>query len=587
MTQSHRDIRTRIRGFRVRPGKELQRRTLRDMMSAHDRSCAGGSDAGTSGDTSTTSTIDERMLPRRRSKLLRTSRWLVPAAAACVIIALAMEWWEQDPGLVRTAYADELRQIVANSEAAEWVHIRYPKGSVEGADRGEYWASYRPYRAFAVKDKSVSFEDGSSQRHYVYDIATRTITIRPLPPDPNGLRQKKSFLEVFQAYVDSARDRCEGLEIRKSTEATDDKTYDVFTVVTHDPPRTLAFCVDPAMQRIVRLKMGGEGMPAPVAFSLDYPETGPTDVYAMGLVPRDAKIIDLAQPGWEEAREKVEALDAKRLAARDAFAPTYYAIIALVKREEAGSVPLVVRVVYKKAGRYRLEEYGPGLSADVPFTDMEGMERWLKGERPQVIAFIDGDGDDGTLMRLSSDGSSIVKTPSGGSLRNWTVESLGWGAARRWQAENAVAFPHEFSAENGLVVRQHSMQGRVSRGGAVAHPLRVRVEFESKRDYLVREWEQTEDLDAPWQRDKDWLSNAPEDWEAHSFRRRHVKTLTLLPVKTPQGQWYPKILSRTRTTDGEAPSKVTTFVHLDTTREIPDGLLDPTRVTKDSFRHGS
>ena len=99
MSSGNDDIEARIRRFRVRPGAEMRRRTLCDVLAAHERSQDAGSAAIRSAAAKTKTTSDgtvpvgEAALPVRKGKnIMKTLKWSVPVAAAACIVAGLLVW---------------------------------------------------------------------------------------------------------------------------------------------------------------------------------------------------------------------------------------------------------------------------------------------------------------------------------------------------------------------------------------------------------------------------------------------------------------------------------------------------------------
>ena len=226
-------------------------------------------------------TGDDTMTTKRR--ILR----LTPAAAAIVTLAIGV-WLLPGPGGVESVYA-ELNQSAANTNAAEWVHFR---GTFMG-EEAEGWISVDPVRKVVKSADRIYFTDGPSLRHFFYTPANRTLRIEPFceaSRDQVANLKQKTFLEVMLAMFAYDKER-EGGKLTRRAETVDGKAYDVFTFERATCAEVTSLWVDPGTKQVAMITGKGGTWPKPIRLELDYPKTGPADIYALG-VPRDAKIID-------------------------------------------------------------------------------------------------------------------------------------------------------------------------------------------------------------------------------------------------------------------------------------------------------
>ena len=215
---------------------------------------------------------------------------LTKIAAAVICLAVLGLWWlSSSPDMASSAYA-EMLEAVGNTQAAEWVHI-----DVEGSEVREGWISFRPYRQCYATAKQVIYEDGLSGRLYSYEQSSQTITVKLLDRNA-GMREKSGLLDFISTAIDTwAKKR--GAEVLKNLETIEGKDYTIYSVKVTGQPKEglLEVKIDSEINRVVRVKFAGGSLPEPIIMRFDYPETGPADIYELG-VPRDAKIVDLTKP---------------------------------------------------------------------------------------------------------------------------------------------------------------------------------------------------------------------------------------------------------------------------------------------------
>lgn len=528
--------------------------------------------------------------PKWRLKSRAFKVALTVATAACVLAG--MFWWlttvpVSGPGPVpvpRMAAYASLVEAMENSKAAEWVHMR----SEMNGQEAEAWISFQPYRNFSITPDSIAVEDHVEERRYSYDRNTNTITIDALPrgsEDP--MDDATNFFDAMMAGMKMMQETY-GVEVTQSRELLDDWTYDVITVSLKGmSSRTI---INPETQRIIR----SEGVTTDeagqqknrVVIYFDYPESGPADIYELG-VPRDATIIKTFQ-------EELRALEKMVVSARKRFDPTYFAIVynGMVGPDGVYS-PSRIRIVYKKNGRYRIERYpvrppGESLSREdlrrrLPADDMAALEAELKTRKPSDVLLAEPARFERTRIYLDDKGNLQKETQR---FSGWldTAEPASWPFAI--PAKGSVAEPEHLKGKVGrfgpLTAAENLSMGLTAGGKSTIPPTRTRWYFNPERDYICEEYESLVDVEAPWQDDPDWLKGLDLD-EPGRTRRSESTRKVIEYAKTPAGRWYAKKVLSNFIDHQDEHSQSITIVHLDTTREIPLSLFDPDRVSSDTF----
>ena len=204
--------------------------------------------------------------------------------------------------MASSAYA-ELVQAVDNSKTAEWVHLRtlFEGEEVEGEEI-EAWYSTQPFRQFIRRANLIHCIDGQTGRSYEYDVPSQTLTISLIQKSNvvAGTFSQKSFLDTVLLQIDYITKE-EGVALTRSQERIDGNMFVVLTLTgpeeSEDMPKPMQIKIriDPLANRIVQISRQGGNLPGLISMNVDYPQTGPADIYAFG-VPRDAKIVDRTGP---------------------------------------------------------------------------------------------------------------------------------------------------------------------------------------------------------------------------------------------------------------------------------------------------
>jgi len=568
-----------LKGAKVNPSPQLENRMRALWAEAAGKELGGATRREAAGHQSLS-----------RKRLLRVG---VPIAAVCLAL-LAGRYLLSGRGVMPSAYA-ELMQAARNSQAAQWLHAT----GTAGGEEVEGWFSLRPFRTFLKRGDQVEAADAEAHREYKYDPATNTLTVSYVPEVPEEMRQAPSFLAAMLAQLERAEQ--EGLiEITKRHVLADGRKYEVYTVtLNNEEAMEATLTVDSSTQRLVRIESqasppGGCG---PMELAFDYPDSGPADIYALG-VPRDAKVVEnLPTTDLLQLHEEVEQ-------ARNSFAPSYRAIIwrghASGDRAEYRLDQLVV--VYKKNGRYRLEwgrepvavslPGGRGLEElleRLPADDGAALEKWAQQVRPRDVYFNENTIDSkGVRLSLSPEGELQRDTTLGLPGRN-TVEDLTWSSPIHKTGEKV--FPGKEGQFGPLLGTGYETQGRVDNGDISWFPSRIRRFWNPARDYAREEREALQEANAGWQEDKDWMREADPElikrrWLSDADKIKDYKASHTDRIveygRTPAGQWYAKkiVFEHTSNLRASAPKQMT-VIYVDTEAEIPDELLEPESVTSE------
>ncbi len=276
----------------------------------------------------TTAETDQRILGDALAALAQSTRnslrstimkkhWPKLAAAAVIIVAIMGSWlFQASPDMASSAYA-ELLQAVDNSKATEWVHFR----TIQAGEEVEGWISIQPYRQFIRRSNTIECIDAQTAQRFEYNVSSRTLMVKLIPELRServlALLKKSSFFEVSLAGIEQIKED-QGLKVTRTQQEIDGKTYTVLHLTSETNEHMSGqIRIDPELSRIVSITIPGSVSREPMTIDLDYPTSGPEDIYALG-VPRDAKIIDPDNSGQREESEwdrkfkkAIEAIDSR------------------------------------------------------------------------------------------------------------------------------------------------------------------------------------------------------------------------------------------------------------------------------------
>ncbi len=234
--------------------------------------------------------IHAEQTPQSPRRSIAVRKWvfrLAPAAAAAILLVAALFWLTPTANSNGSAYA-MISQALDNTEAAEWVHL-----TVDGYERiQEVWVSFQPLRYYAKAPGGVESYNGESRLKLGYNEKTNTLNVHVIKIeaaetlDVTGITTVRDWLNKILENSEQ-----HGSVITEDEVRSKDRLFTVYTIPPKQGGRGMQFWVDQARDRLVRFEcLAGSGDDRPIVVMLDYPETGPADIYALG-VPRDAKVV--------------------------------------------------------------------------------------------------------------------------------------------------------------------------------------------------------------------------------------------------------------------------------------------------------
>lgn len=501
---------------------------------------------------------------QRRSlgRVLQRRIWRsVAVAAAAVLVVVGVTFLGKSAPMT-------LADVQKALEAQNWMHVRTEQIDTGGS--WEMWVCFSPLRlGMRTSGGSVTFEDSQAQEKHVYNPAAKTITVTHRSDTP--IDEVASPVQLIKQAIEMMGQQ--GATLTRTKGERNGSPVEILDI-THESVRVVLVC-----DRLTQLPIELEGWAAEesgdfvhrISARLDYPDTGPTSIYDLG-VPRDAKVVDLTPP--QEAEELWAAVEACR---RD-FARSYRAIVYKGHVGRSGKyTPDEIHVIYRKGERCRIDLYMTSvfgerageeyLSQRIPAEDVAGLEAWLATRPIHTSFFIDGPA--GTTVKRDVQGGIQKERGPAYVLSVDPVEALAWPEPRLAQGHIRLLDPVQ-SPSGDLIGLEATTQGRVE-GGHVRLPQRLRQYFNPERDYILHKSEWEGRRDAAWQEDADWLDGVapeevPRDWS------RSLEVLEY--ARTSHGQWYARKIHEPTKTRASI-----TIVYLDTEFLIPGEVLNPDGVT--------
>lgn len=539
----------------------------------------------------------DRPARRRFRPLLR---WLAPslaAAAVCVTLAVLV--------IPRSTAQVALADIQRALEQVPWVrltgHLRRLRAGQTSPEEqeGEIWYGFNPMReAQRAKDGGVSFSDASEERTYRYDPKTDTVTVRYRPERPYD--QVRSPMEGFTwilglaplvdwALIGQVREEREGRSVEVLTFERADETKAYVRGV--DKQRFVVVCDSSTHLPIEVSTIGWRNGQVVLEASgiVDYPPSGPTGIYDLG-VPRTAKVVErLAPPEILQVLDKVDWH-------RQRFGPTYDALIYVHSRyrDEEGDIETFLFHLRKDHDRTRLDCYEHLALGEAAVLDEEGrvqprpddpaaIKAWLTPARFFWVKLYDGTrsyarggwggrSEEVTAVRQSQ----ILRAPT-------HLEGLAWPPPLGVRAPYWHLRPST-DAHSELICLEHKDQFNLHRllDGKVVRVREARserVHINPERDYIVERRER-ESRFGDGEQDPDSghvVERLSEGMPEDSLRVRTVVEY----ARTDAGQWYPRKIRERRFSFGKAGELVRQepeefwYVHLETPASIPDEVFDP------------
>jgi len=519
-------------------------------------------------------------------RAIRQSRITKLAATALVMIAVMMivNQFGGSVDLTTIAFAD----ISEAMKKVPWMRManRGFEGRIEGPI--ELLVGFEA-KITASKDSTgkITFSDFGAHKSYQYDPENRAITIDYVYENdlPSHLSSAFSFLESMHKMLEAR-----GAQVNTTESQYDGRRVQLQEISVAGMAPTVRLYIQPHSKLLLAAQVkvtdpnGNTAIDGEITF--DYPQTGPADVYDLG-VPRDAQIINRLPKEdyrkiWDNYRQRGMEVTRRYIAVTTR---TNYLF---------GGVVTDVYADYKSDSNHRLEIHSVFGARELNQYDKfwPGYREQLGDSYESLLAWAGNHYDSGGRISVYLyDGQRNFSTSrddrwrwgklsKGASNRNHMpsdyLEWLGW--------PQIIATGHitedDYAKENSLICVERLQQGSIYSGN-VSLPGRFLYYLDPQKDFMCRrkvtEWRPG----AEWQKDKSWLEGVdPQKVRDGSIT---VEDITEV-IQATNGHWYPKVIvvkqSGIRKDYQDAPLQVTNTktVYVQVEPEFPDGVFDPEKL---------
>jgi len=498
-------------------------------------------------------------------KIIMKSRITQLTTAAVIIIAviIGINQLGGPVDITTIAFAD----ITEAMNNVPWMH-QASRGFSRGVTGvGEQWFGFETkIHAQKGSDGQAMFWNLKEHKKYEYDLKNHSITIDYIYEDDFPLNMSSPVLLLESMHKMLKEQGAEIITKRGVYNGQDVQIQEISLSVTlqgkeHGKEHhILQLYIEPETRLLLSAQVKGTDangktiMDGEITF--DYPQTGPADIYDLG-VPRDALIID------KLPKEDYQAIWDKYRACRENVPDKYIAIITEAQTHLWTYDS--IRIFYKDNKRYRRESH---------------FLRWNLNAPQAVKLTVDSLGKSfEALLKWAKQNNDVSHSvgkfrndqPVTGSLKQECWPSIG--------AKGKV-IQDDYARENNLICIERLQQGSVY-NGIVSLPGRFLYYLDPEKDYICRrkvtEWRPN----APWQEDKDWLA----DVEPEKIRDGSISDMEITEfIEAPNGHWYPKVIvikqTGIRKDYKDSPLKVSTIktVYLRIDPEFPEGIFDVDRL---------
>lgn len=301
-----------IRILHVTPSAEMYESTLRDVLEAQEKS--------------------KKIRPAPAQPSIWTKIVKSPitklAAAAVIIIAVlvSINQFFDSPDMAGIALAD----VIENMKKMPWMEVvstRYPEGE-EPVTHHE-WFGFASKKTFVKYPDTVWCFDYANRKQYFYRFSDEVFEVTELPED--SLYGANSAFDLVDEFIQYARD--DRFVVTQREDTLNGEDVEIFELSRSYPDVDMknvaaVFKIELIVNSGNKLLFGGSakrkllhegGKTTTYNFKVTYPESGPRDIYALGVPPTaqlpTAYASDKLYEELNEAREMFAAGDVDGLVA--------------------------------------------------------------------------------------------------------------------------------------------------------------------------------------------------------------------------------------------------------------------------------
>jgi hypothetical protein len=520
------------------------------------------------------------------------------AAAAVIILAIALLFHNDSLNIASPVFG--IDDVIQAMQKVEW--MRYtskvldytsldPNTIEEKYEGGEYWESVNPNRTITITSSGrIWFHEQNMGKLWTYDPEINTITLTYNETDDQKLSKNLqdlylkpiSELEKQGAKVEYSTGTYnrQPIQIIRIDEETKDGWHNKISVFV-DTGTRLA-------QKVTTYTKNTEGQSVTISTDIDYPKTGPIDIYQAGA-PRDAKVVVI---DLHDKPELIEALKPYNTA-RENLLSDYM----LVTTRKSGSLVTGIEITYNQGKKQRTERPSvriPIISGEDDLIayekalgdSIESLLKWTQDDEGRTLDIFIYDGQYYYYAQRDSSGKWTVREKSFRPDRNpiplEDLSELGWPEIppKSWvrQIEN------DYSRENNLIAFE-STSGSDIRSGKIYFTAQKTINYlDPGHDYMcVRREMFHHPLSGGLGETK--IEDVDFDPNEIPAEPGHVVFVSEFG-QTDSGRWYPKKIeqySKSQNPDvNEKPLNLSTVLtlYLKTNPEFPAGIFDPNNLPK-------
>ena len=238
----------------------------------------------------------------RRTIMKRSVPKLAAAAAAVILIAVVIGIYEGGGGIERIALAE----VIEKTQRMPWMKVKVAGTEEPGGEKEVYhqWYHFRSKRMFTKRAAYVRLSDLAKEKDYFYRFSDNTLIIKKLverffwADSPIGFWGKLvEELESEGWHLTQRRDKFGSADVEVFEFSRPLPWNSLFPIVngTEVSKERWELIVDRKSKLVIGSSSEWIDKKDEVLrqseWLISYPESGPKDIYALG-VPRTAKIID-------------------------------------------------------------------------------------------------------------------------------------------------------------------------------------------------------------------------------------------------------------------------------------------------------
>lgn len=503
------------------------------------------------------------------------------AAAAVIIVAVVLGVYT----FVGDGTAVALADIIENMKKMPWMHM-VSEGFERGVKgTGEQWVAFESkIWIWKNADGTVVYFDYGKHENYTYDPCSQSITISYLHEDKPSV-EFSSALSVLEKMVEMFTQQ--GATITQELGKYKGKVVETHEILLsqNGASSELQLYVDRQNHLLLAGVVKGVDTSGNVVMAGDiefeYPETGPSSIYDLG-VPASAKIINHLPP-----RDVLELLQEYKRR-RESFSDQHVAIVTIRYAKSARAISNPLKITYRNGDLMKTEhrsakKYGDWIeySNEVGTTFDSLLEWWTNNDNSKLteVYLYEGKYD---YYVYGLPGNLKSYRTEGHNPNHKGIDGIGWPNISLWFApgRDVKIVETQYSKSNKLVCIELLLSGSVDPSGKyVSLPKRWLYYINPQRDYLCERRESYSQRRASWQKDGSWLADVDsEKIPADSY---HINEITEF-AQTDARQWYPKKIKSTWCNDTSKAKQRQSFqtIYLKTNPKFPKGIFDPENLPK-------